>query len=284
MIYDIQHRITYRYDKPVLVDPLTIRLRPRSDGAQRLLRWSSHFDPMPTSSTSILDVFGNAANQVVFSGLTDVLNINTTSRVQTLRTNPFDFLALDPQIINLPAKYTHLDSLALSAYRQQDEYCREIQGWAMDVAASSGQQTQAFLSRLTEEISRDYASVVRLDGPPHIPAHTFAVGSGACRDLALLFMDACRSQGLAARFVSGYAYEPERTESPELHAWAEVYLTGGGWRGYDPSLGVAVADAHVPVAAGAASEWAAPTEGCYRGTGVSSTMDYEISIAQVTVH
>ena len=278
MIYDIQHRITYRYEQPVQVEPLIIRLRPRSDGGQRLIRWSFSFDPMPSSSTTILDVFGNTANQVAFGGLVELLSLRTESRVETLRTNPFDFLALDPRIVRLPAEYEPHVADALSAYLHRSEVNAEIDAWVERIAATAAQQTQSFLLQLTEEISREFESVNRYDGPPRAPAQTFAMRSGACRDLALLFMDACRGKGIAARFVSGYVCEPNRTEPSELHAWAEVYLTGGGWRGYDPSLGVAVADAHIPVAAGPEAEWAAPTEGCYRGTGVGSLMEYEISI------
>jgi transglutaminase-like putative cysteine protease len=95
-------------------------------------------------------------------------------------------------------------------------------------------------------------------------------------------MDACRSQGIAARFVSGYIHEPHRVGHSELHAWAEVYLPGGGWRGYDPSRGVAVADQHIPVAAGPEAEWAAATEGCYIGTGADSSIEYEVMVNRLT--
>jgi transglutaminase-like putative cysteine protease len=115
------------------------------------------------------------------------------------------------------------------------------------------------------------------------PGETLAGRSGACRDTAMLYVEACRSQGLAARFVSGYSmhHPPEVTEQ-ELHAWAEVYLPGAGWRAYDPSLGLAVADGHVALAAAPDHRLAAPVSGSYRGTGVGSAMDYRVALQAVS--
>jgi transglutaminase-like putative cysteine protease len=91
-------------------------------------------------------------------------------------------------------------------------------------------------------------------------------------------MDACRALGLGARFVSGYQEGDPDQPRRYLHAWAEVYLPGAGWRGYDPSHGLAVADRHVAVAAGMRSDLAAPISGIFRGTGVSSRMQAEIRL------
>jgi transglutaminase-like putative cysteine protease len=95
----------------------------------------------------------------------------------------------------------------------------------------------------------------------------------------MLYVAACRSLGLAARFVSGYSmhHPPEVTEH-ELHAWAEVYLPGAGWRGYDPSLGLAVADGHLVLAAAPDHRLAAAVNGRYRGTGVGSQLEYRVVV------
>ena len=104
-----------------------------------------------------------------------------------------------------------------------------------------------------------------------------AAGRGACRDLAVLFVACCRAVGLAARFASGYAHS-ETAQPTELHAWGEVFLRGGGWRGYDPGLGLAVADRHVTVAAAADPRDAAPVTGTFRGDGVTASLAAEIEL------
>lgn len=282
MIFHIQHRLTYRYATPVIIEPLTIRLRPRSDGVQRLLEWNCKLAPVPLATTPILDVFGNTALQLSFSGVHLELVADVESKVECVQYNPFDYLTLDSRVLHLPARYDPRTTQALAANLHRSDRNASIDRWSAKIATRANDQTQPFLLQLTETINREFTSETRIDGLPHTPAETFESKRGACRDLAVLFMDACRSQGIAARFVSGYVYEPNRTHGSELHAWAEVYIPGGGWRGYDPTLGIAVSDGHIPVATGPESEWAAPTEGCYIGTGTDSTIEYDVSVTKVS--
>ena len=259
---------------------MTIRLRPRSDGAQQLHEWNCEITPIPIARTEILDLFGNAALQVSFAGSHLSMTIDVESRVEPLRTNAFDFLSLDSSINALPAQYGGRVATALFPYLYRANKDAEIDAWAAKLAQSVGQQTQPFLLELAELIAREYQSEIRLSGSANTPSHTFTSRTGACRDLAVLFMDACRSQGIAARFVSGYVHDSFRTGHNELHGWAEVYIPGGGWRGYDPSLGMAVADAHIPLATGPEAEWTNPAEGFYWGAGADSTMTYEVSVTR----
>lgn len=74
-------------------------------------------------------------------------------------------------------------------------------------------------------------------------------------------MEICRAIGLATRFVSGYQEGDLDQEKRDLHAWAEVYLPGAGWRAYDPTHGLAVADRHVALAASALPSYAAAVSG-----------------------
>ena len=83
--------------------------------------------------------------------------------------------------------------------------------------------------------------------------------------------------GIAARFVSGYEIGAAEADGGDLHAWAEVYLQGGGWRGFDPSRGLAVADSHVAVAAASDPLLAAPVTGTYRGKAAAN-IDFKIAM------
>jgi transglutaminase-like putative cysteine protease len=96
--------------------------------------------------------------------------------------------------------------------------------------------------------------------------------------LAALFIDVCRALGIAARFVSGYEESDALRDGGELHAWAEVYIPGAGWRGYDPSRGLAVAQSHVAVAAAATAAGTAPVTGTFRGSGVTSEFETEVRV------
>jgi transglutaminase-like putative cysteine protease len=95
----------------------------------------------------------------------------------------------------------------------------------------------------------------------------------------VLFVEACRAIGLAARFVSGYQEGDTDSTDRHLHAWAEVYVPGGGWRGYDPTQGLAVADRHITLVASPLSRYAAPISGSFQqSNGAQSTMTYKLTI------
>lgn len=123
----------------------------------------------------------------------------------------------------------------------------------------------------------------RPEGAPLPPIETLRRGEGSCRDIAVLFLAAARSQGFAGRFVSGYYAEPGNEGDFDLHAWSELYVPGGGWRGFDPTVGLAVAERHVSLAVGARPEQAAPVSGSFRGGGRSS-MSAHVSISEAGAH
>ena len=135
-----------------------------------------------------------------------------------------------------------------------------------------------FLARLTETIAKRFKVIHRETGGPWAPATTIEQRHGACRDLAVLWIDICRAVGLAARFVSGYELGDVNQDKRHLHAWAEVYLPDAGWRGFDPTNGLAVADRHVAVAAAVEPPQAAPVAATYRGTNVEASLYAEVMI------
>ncbi len=153
-----------------------------------------------------------------------------------------------------------------------------MEEFAQASAGEAGGETLAFLSNLTRHIHGEHETIIRLQGAPLAAAETLAAGAGACRDLTVLFIEAARALGLAARFVSGYLATQTEGSEHELHAWAEVYLPGAGWRGYDPTSGLAVAERHIRVAAAANSNGAAPTSGRFRSSTASSEMETDVKV------
>jgi transglutaminase-like putative cysteine protease len=280
MLFHIRHALRYAYGRPVFLEPTILRLIPRSDPAQQLIHHGLTISPQASGSSRVLDANGGEAVVLWFDALQDSLSIEVELVVRTLRANPFDWIVTDPAARRLPATYPAGETLSLAPCLSgtepiADAVCR----WAADRAAEVEGDTIRFLGHLADTIHHGFHHVGRPDGEPMAAADTLASRTGACRDTAMLFVQACRSLGLAARFVSGYSmHHPEEVSEHELHAWAEVYLPGGGWRGYDPSLGLAVADGHVALTAAPDHQLAAPVSGRYRGTGVTSSLHYAVEV------
>jgi transglutaminase-like putative cysteine protease len=226
------------------------------------------------------------------------LRIETNFVVETLRANPFDFLLLVDSS-SLPVTFTAAERRLAAYYATPAEHSAAVGDFARQIARESGSATMSFLTTLAATIHGNWQIVSRATGEPWAAEHTFRERQGACRDLAVLFNEACRSQGLPARFVSGYCdaaappadaeEDPKKGDSllfdheqrrakNELHAWSEVYLPGGGWRGFDPSIGLAVGHQHVALAAGRLPRDAAPVEGAFRGDGVVSQLNTFVEV------
>ncbi len=214
--------------------------------------------------------------QVWFSGETELLQIHTRCRVVTLADNPFNFILTGAG--GLPMIYSSPENDFLKPYLTRPTPSAQIDAFVREIAQRSAWQTLDFLSELNRAIARSLRQIERENGQPLAPEYTLQRGEGACRDLAVLFIDCCRSIGIAARFVSGYSLNDQDQSRRRLHAWAEVYLPGGGWRGYDPSEGLAVADRHVALAASGVTALAAPVTGSFSGGQVSSVLEVRIEI------
>jgi transglutaminase-like putative cysteine protease len=250
----------------VYLEPLTVRLRPRPDLGQRPIRFRLDIEPTPAGRIDFEDVYGNLSTEVWFNDAATFLELTSASLTETLRPNPFDYMLFDRHLLDLPMAYPEDVADNLRPYLHAGE-TPDVASFARDILATS-QGAPAFLLDLSLRIAQSIEQAVREAGAPQHPERTLSLQRGACRDLAVLFIAACRSIGIAARFVSGYV--ESLSEAPNyLHAWAEVYLHGVGWRGYDPSQGLAVADRHVAVAAGPSPAATAPTRGSFRGSARS---------------
>lgn len=255
-----------------------MRMKPRSDSSQRLLDFSLDVSPMPAGVSDCLDLDGNSCSTLWFDGIHQRLCITVNSNVETIVSNPFNFMITSQGACNVPASYPEPIREQLGPYLRQIALDRTSADFAAEVILENGRETLAFLCGLAAKISNSFEKVVRPNGAPLEPSVTFKRGQGACRDLTVVFMAACRSVGLASRFVSGYTEGLATRDDGELHAWAEVYLPGAGWRGFDPSLGLAVADRHVAIAASPTSAGAAPVSGSFRADSATARLSYKVSV------
>ena len=274
----IRHRTSYAFDAPVYLEPHVIRLRPRADGAVRLVDFALEIDPEPAVRAENLDPEGNVITRAWFEGRWSRLALRTHAVVDTLLADPFRFLVTEPKR-PLPHAYAPDFCERLALYRRPPDGAHPaVRALALAAATDSERDPARYPLILAQRIRAEFVRETRPEGPPLAPEATLRARRGACRDLAVLFVACCQAMGLAARFASGYAHS-EKAEATELHAWGEVFLPGGGWRGYDPSQGLAVADRHVTVAAAANPRDAAPVTGTFRGDAVTASLAAEIELA-----
>jgi len=281
MPYRIHHQTVYDFSQPVFLEPHTIRLTPRGDVAQRVLKQHRTITPTPVGVTEQLDAAGNCTTLTWFSDLTDRLSIEIDMEVELLRSNPFDFI-LPPDATQLPVAYSPADQYMLWPYlHRQDESGADLLNTLVQQARDeSSDNVLPFLWALNRLLNERVEVRTRLTGSPLAIEDLLTDNVGACRDLAVVYVEACRAVGLPARFVSGY-HDPGPDGEASLHAWAEVYLPAAGWRAFDPSAGVAVADRHITLAAAALPAEAAPVTGTFRGTEATANMHAELTITRV---
>jgi transglutaminase-like putative cysteine protease len=279
MLLQLIHRTHYHYSEPVFLEPFIVRLRPRSDAAQTVKRYNINISPQPSGLSHCTGLEGNNTETVWFAGTHENLTIETQVIVDTHFDDPYNFLITDKNALRVPLKYEpHLER-TLSHYLERYSDSSETAAFAQELMQASNNETIPFLSLLAAQIQQRIEYLLREHGEPWLPEETLQQGQGSCRDFAVLFVDVCRSAGIAARFVSGYCMGDVAADS-HMHAWAEVYLPGAGWRGYDPSRGLAVSEDHIAVSSGQRPLDASPTEGSFRGKADSS-MEAEISIRQI---
>lgn len=281
MRYKIAHITTYTYTQPVELAPHILRLRPRSDRSQTLHSFSLEVVPEPAGVSDILDIEGNSIVQMWFKELTSQLKIEVRSQVETHCENPFNYL-LEPWATHLQIDYPASTLTQLQPYFHPlgiaTSVDMAVSNLAQEVWHSTNGNTVAFLGELNQRLYQDCKQTIRETGDPLPAGITWNQKLGSCRDIAIVFIEACRAVGLAARFVSGYNEgDPDQNER-HLHAWVEVYLPGAGWRGYDPTQGLAVADRHIAIVASALPRNAAPISGTIRGGGTQAGIDYDLSI------
>lgn len=276
MRFKIRHHTQYRYSQPVRLSPHQLRFSPRDDGAQRVVDHQLEISPSPQGQNDHIDLEGNRVTQVWFASDTSHLDITLKMEVETLRRNPFDFV-LHTEAVSLPIDHSN-DLVCARAYLERIEADDAVTAFAAELSLAVDRDTLRFIDRLNHQLFAEFSHIHRETGTPQTPGMTLQSRQGACRDLAVLFVDCCRAEGLAARFASGYQKGNLQSERRHLHAWPEVYLPGAGWRGFDPTHGQAIADTHVTVTAAAHPQDTMPVIGTFTGQGAGSTLNFDVRI------
>ncbi|MBZ0251766.1 MAG: hypothetical protein K8I02_00365, partial [Candidatus Methylomirabilis sp.] len=169
MILEVRHRTRFAYSRPVFLDPLTVRLRPRSDCTQNVLAHTLRVEPEPAGSAEAADLDGASTVTLWFAGGHDRLEIEAWSRVETLRTNPFDFIVTDPGVRRVPACYARETEAALAPYLRRRDPSVEGEEMARRTAAEAGGDTSAFLLLLARRLPERVMPMTREHGAPWSP-------------------------------------------------------------------------------------------------------------------
>lgn len=269
----VRHETSYRYATPVSFGEHRLMLRPRDSHDLRLVSAELALSP-PGKVRWLHDVFGNSIAIVDFPDPADTLTLVSTLHLERYAL-PLRDILLENDAASYPFVYsasdrTDLGRLLERHYPDPDDIVGQ---WAAGFVASRPTGTLALLADINASFRRDFTYAARDEEGTQPPAETLAKASGTCRDFAYLFIEAVRSLGFAARFVTGYLYDPKLDSSAEdgvqgagaTHAWADVYLPGPGWVEFDPTNGLIAAENLIRVAVVREPSQASPISGSYQG-------------------
>ena len=268
----IVHTTRYRYSGPIAETVMEVRLRPMDGNGQRCLEFelavSSGIKPH-----TYRDGYGNNVHYFNLVRPHTRLSVASRSVVET-------GLELDPD----PGEELVNDFLRYRAPVKDIPGIRELGGKHPIADSASSASVETALDELTRTISRDFAYDRAVTNVYSSVDEVLALRAGVCQDFAHLFIAVARAMGVPARYVSGYIHPGRstgRTVAPASHAWAEAWVPGKGWVGYDATHPVRTTDHHVRLAVGRDYSDAAPTRGIYVGSA-TGTMDVRVRTQEVS--
>jgi transglutaminase-like putative cysteine protease len=287
-ILKVRHVTSYSYKRPVAFGEHRILSRPRDSNDQRLLLYDLRIWPAPTDLHWIHDAFNNCVAVANFDAKAAALRFESTMVLDhTPQEGPRFRTALGAK--RWPLEYEREVVPDLEAcMRRQYADDGEVERWALQfVKPHRRNDIGRILASMTRAVHKGFAYSRRSEPGTRPPLKTLASMSGSCRDFALLMMEAARSLGLAARFVTGYIYVPAR-DGPTLHgggathAWVQIFLPGAGWVEFDPTNGIIGNRDLIRVGVARDPYQALPLHGTFAGRRADALgMTVEVSVATV---
>lgn len=273
MLIQVSHTSQYEYSSAVTLGIHKLYLIPQHRPYFRVEFQKIQVFPEPDGHNFRQDLAGNWYQQCWFVGQTKTLEINCEWIFKLSPFNPFGFI-LDRSFEDngwsdpfFQFSYEEKTAFLIPFLSDRDEsYFSEF---LLEVKSSSSSLVD-FLVNLTRLIHQNWTHEIRHEQNIWDAQHTFSLKRGSCRDIAFMQVEMLRELGLAARFVSGYAFNPELDEGHELHAWLEVFLPGAGWVGIDPSLGLFTDQRYIPLASHPDPIRTLPVQGSFGGGSESN--------------
>jgi transglutaminase-like putative cysteine protease len=275
----ITHTLRYRYSAPILLGPHRFCLKPRGHGFQRLVNFQLAITPEPDTLYPLLAASGDEILRARFLGSTDRFLVRASSEVITQAAPPLDLcLEVNPPLLPYPVGHLNGDLMgALEGWLPNGQHDPAAVDLAQEALTGCDQLAIPFLNQLVAIIQDRVKYTQRHMGPAWPAGRTLKERVGSCRDLAMLMIESCRCVGLPSRFVSGYHLVEPKPKAYDLHAWAEIYLPGAGWRGYDPSGVGLIDDRYIVLATSSKAHLTAAVSGSFSGSSpVESDLKWSI--------
>jgi uncharacterized protein (DUF2126 family) len=267
----LDHVTRYQYDKPVILGPHVVRLRPAPHTRTPIISYSLDIKPAGHFINWQQDPFGNWLARLIFPEPVTELSVAVDLVCELTVINPFDFFVED-YAENFPFTYSDELKRELAPYLDVTPPGPLLEAWLKQHKPVNQNINDALVS-INQAVQSDIDYRVRLEPGVQTSEDTLSLASGSCRDSGWLLVEIMRHYGLAARFVSGYLVQlvpdikavdgatgPE-ADFTDLHAWTEVYLPGAGWVGLDPTSGLFAGEGHIPLACTPLPSSAAPISG-----------------------
>ena len=275
MIFDVSHRTTYVYSKPVLQSQHLVHLTPRDTQWQRVLRHSLLIEPAPSSHTPLQDFFGNASSILKIDDEHSELIIHARSTVEVLPTaHPMPQLSAPWDQVASKAlcdrAELNVDVLQFVSASRHTRIVHEAIDYALPSFPPGRPVLDAALD-LTQRIYREFTFDSTSTDISTPVSHVLQERRGVCQDFAHLAITCLRGLGLPARYISGYllTYPPPGVEKLQgadaSHAWLAVWAPEVGWVDFDPTNGIMPSEEHITVAYGRDYEDVSPISGILLG-------------------
>jgi transglutaminase-like putative cysteine protease len=283
----VRHATTYRYSAPVTFGQHRLMLRPRDSHDLRIVEASLTLSP-PGRIRWMHDVFHNSVALVDFDEPSAALSIASTLVMERWALSRPDF-PIAPEAEMYPFVYSANDrsDLGRLVERHYPDPHNVVEDWARHFVLETPTNTYNLLATMNAGIRDAFEYRAREEEGTQAPDETIEKKSGTCRDYALLFIEAARSLGFGARFVSGYLYDPALDGgggdavqgAGATHAWAEIYLPGAGWVEYDPTNGLIAGENLVRVAVTRDPVQAIPIAGTFSGDAEFLGMEVVVTVS-----
>lgn len=279
----IEHQTFYTYSEPVRLQPHRLMLRPR-EGHDIRIDSAELSLSVPHELAWQRDIYGNSVGIASFLEPAAELVIRSEVVLQHFEVQPLNFV-VDERAVMFPFHFDLSERVEMIPYQMPcfPSDSEVVRDWVSTFWVPGQMiETYGLLDTMNKAIASGFTYGQREEPGVQRPGETLLKRSGSCRDFATLFIEACRFFGLAARFVSGYLHSPLTVQGDgSTHAWAEVYLPGAGWKGFDMTSGLVAGADHIAVAVTRHPADAPPIAGSFIGSpACSSTMKVKVEVRE----